>query len=147
VRVFSTACDSAFVTSGMPKWRPFSFIFNWGNRKVAWVGDDGHVAFGQKFPGEKGSVKHRVFMMQQSEHISMQWPQNVTVVHLVCQENVFVNIPIISKKVMSMLLTLSFLCLTHLFLVSVSLDLPCITHAFFPERLSNHCQGLRRTFS
>jgi hypothetical protein len=27
----------------------------------------------------------------------------------------------------------------------VSLDLPCTAHAFFPERLSNHCQGRRRT--
>jgi hypothetical protein len=24
---------------------------------------------------------------------------------------------------------------------------PCTAHAFFPERLSNHCQGLRHTFS
>jgi hypothetical protein len=26
-------------------------------------------------------------------------------------------------------------------------DLSCSAHAFFPERLSNHCQGLRHTFS
>jgi hypothetical protein len=28
-----------------------------------------------------------------------------------------------------------------------SLDFPCTAHAFFPERLSNHCQGLHHTFS
>jgi hypothetical protein len=28
---------------------------------------------------------------------------------------------------------------------SVSLNFPCTAHAFFPERLSNHCQGLRST--
>jgi hypothetical protein len=33
------------------------------------------------------------------------------------------------------------------FLVSVSLDVPRTPHAFFLERLSNHCQGLCRTFS
>jgi hypothetical protein len=33
------------------------------------------------------------------------------------------------------------------FSVSVSLDFPCTAHAFFPEHLSNHCQGLSRTFS
>jgi hypothetical protein len=30
--------------------------------------------------------------------------------------------------------------------VSVSLDFQCTAHAFYPERLSNHCQGLRLTF-
>jgi hypothetical protein len=28
------------------------------------VGDDSHVIFGQKFPGEKGSVRQCVVMMQ-----------------------------------------------------------------------------------
>jgi hypothetical protein len=31
------------------------------------------------------------------------------------------------------------------FSVSVSLDFMCMAHAFFLERLSNHCEGLRRT--
>jgi hypothetical protein len=31
------------------------------------------------------------------------------------------------------------------FSVSVSLDFLCMAHAFLPERLSNHCQGLLRT--
>jgi hypothetical protein len=33
------------------------------------------------------------------------------------------------------------------FSVSESFDFPCMAHTFFPERLSNHCQGLRRSFS
>jgi hypothetical protein len=33
------------------------------------------------------------------------------------------------------------------FSVSVSLDFPCTAYAFFPKRLSNHCQSLRRPFS
>jgi hypothetical protein len=43
----------------------------------------------------------------------------------------------------------SWRCSSHLspFSVSVSLDLPCMPHAFFPERLSNHCQGLRHISS
>jgi hypothetical protein len=54
-----------------------------------------------------------------------------------------------SKKMMSILLSLLFTCLASS--VSVSLDMPfkypCIAHAFFPERLSNHAQGLRRILS
>jgi hypothetical protein len=37
--------------------------------------------------------------------------------------------------------------LSHFFLVSVNLDFVCMAHAFFPGCLSNHCQGLRNTFS
>jgi hypothetical protein len=33
------------------------------------------------------------------------------------------------------------------FSVSVSLGFTCLAHAFFPERLSDRCQGLRSTFS
>jgi hypothetical protein len=33
--------------------------------KVGWVGIDSHVVFGQKFPGEKGSVRRCVVVMQQ----------------------------------------------------------------------------------
>jgi hypothetical protein len=34
----------------------FPFYLHLGKqRKVGWVGNDSHVVFGQKFPGEKGS--------------------------------------------------------------------------------------------
>jgi hypothetical protein len=49
-----------------------------------------------------------------------------------------------TKKITSMLLSLHFTYLVF-FSISVSFDFPC-TLAFFPERLSNPCQGLRRTF-
>jgi hypothetical protein len=45
--VLSTAYDSASIVS---KWRPFSFIFNWGNWKLGWVRDDSHVVLGKKIP-------------------------------------------------------------------------------------------------
>jgi hypothetical protein len=35
------------------------------DRKVEWVGDNSHVVFGQKFPGEKGTVRRCVIVMQQ----------------------------------------------------------------------------------
>jgi hypothetical protein len=36
----------------------FQFYLQLGKqRKVGWVGDDSHVVFGTKFPGEKGSVR------------------------------------------------------------------------------------------
>jgi hypothetical protein len=52
VTVFSTACDSASITSIMSTRRLFSFMLNQGN-KVGWVRDDNHVIFGNKFAVEK----------------------------------------------------------------------------------------------
>jgi hypothetical protein len=40
VSVFRAACNSSWVLS---KWRPFSFIFNFGNRRVGWVEGDNRV--------------------------------------------------------------------------------------------------------
>jgi hypothetical protein len=50
-----------------------------------------------------------------------------------------------SKKIMSMLLTSLFICLA--FSGSLCLDVRRTAHAFFPKRLSNHCQGFQPTFS
>jgi hypothetical protein len=36
--------------------------------------------------------------------------------------------------------------LYQLYSISASLDFPCMAQAFFLERLSNHCQGVRHTF-
>jgi hypothetical protein len=47
--VFCECVQHSTVTSIMSKWRPFRFIFNCGNRKVGWVGDDSHVPFGEIF--------------------------------------------------------------------------------------------------
>jgi hypothetical protein len=74
VRVFGTTCLDHLMAV-------FSSIFNQANRKVGWVGDDSHVAFGQKFPG----VGWCIVMMQQmvllspkfgskSSHILTQLP-------------------------------------------------------------------------
>jgi hypothetical protein len=32
-------------------------------------------------------------------------------------------------------------------LLTLLINFPCLAYAFFPERLSNHCHGLRRTSS
>jgi hypothetical protein len=124
--VFSTTCNPASITAITSKWQPFSLIFSQGNRKVGWVVDDSHVVFGQKFSGEKGSVRQCVVVMQQpvflspmfrvkSSHILMQSPLNVTEVWRIdcfaCQNEFFVNNPLDVKK-MSMLLTLLLTCLT-----------------------------------
>jgi hypothetical protein len=43
----------------------FQFYLQSGKqRKVGWVGDDSHVIFCQKVPGEKGSVRWCIVMMQ-----------------------------------------------------------------------------------
>jgi hypothetical protein len=64
--MFSTACDSASITSIVLKWWPFSFIFNWGNRekKGGW-GTVVMLFLVKKFPGEKGSVRQCIVVMQQ----------------------------------------------------------------------------------
>jgi hypothetical protein len=77
------------------------------------VEDDSHVAFGQKFPGEKESVRWCVVMKQQSAplspkfmvkslHIFTQSPQKITVECrincLACQDEFFVNIPLDVKE-------------------------------------------------
>jgi hypothetical protein len=107
--VLSTTCDSVSITAVVSKWQPFSSVFNWGNRKVGWVGDNSHVVFGQKFPGEKGSVGRCVVMMQQpillpskSSNISRSHRKKITVVcridSLVCQDEFFVNNPLDVKE-------------------------------------------------
>jgi hypothetical protein len=56
VRLLSTACDSAWITSVVSTWRPFS---SRGDGKVWLVVYESHVVFGKRFPDEKGSVKVR----------------------------------------------------------------------------------------
>jgi hypothetical protein len=63
---FSTACCSAFITSVVSKWRPFSFICIRGNRKVRLVEDDSRAVFCKKFPGEKRNATRCFVMMQRS---------------------------------------------------------------------------------
>jgi hypothetical protein len=72
-----------------------------------------YVVFGQKFPGEKGSVRLCIVMMQQpvllsqnfrtkSSHILTQSPWKITVVCgidcLACQDKFFVNNPLDVKE-------------------------------------------------
>jgi hypothetical protein len=108
VRLFSTACDSASITSILLIWLPFSLSSVGETEKSRVDGDVSHVVFGQKFPGEKGSVRRRVVVIQQqtllspkfrakSSHIFTQSPSVLTVVCgidcLACQEEFAVNIP------------------------------------------------------
>jgi hypothetical protein len=113
--VFSNACDSASITSVMSKWRPFSFIFSQGNRKVGQVGDDSHVVLGQKFHGEKGSVRQCAMMQQpvlllpkfraKSFPIFMQSQYCADLTVLPSRTNSLQAIPLMSKKTMSMSLS------------------------------------------
>jgi hypothetical protein len=68
-----------------------SYLQSGKQRKVGWVGDESHVVFGKKFPGEKrkcetvfchdATVSSFVAKVQaKSLHILMQLPYNVTVV-------------------------------------------------------------------
>jgi hypothetical protein len=64
---------------------------------------------------------------------------------LACQEEFCLNNPLDVNENVEHALDFA-LHLTFL-LVLVSLDFQCTAHAFIPERLSNHCQGLICTFS
>jgi hypothetical protein len=73
---------------------------------------------------------------------------NVTVVcgidSLSCQDEFFVNRPLDIKETEE--LALDFAFYPSPFSVSASLYFLCKAHAFFLERLSNHCQGHHCTF-
>jgi hypothetical protein len=66
VRVFSTACDCASITSIVSKWRPFSFIFNQGirERQGGW-GMTVMLFLVKKFLGEKENVRRCNVVMRQ----------------------------------------------------------------------------------
>jgi hypothetical protein len=128
--------------------------------RVCWVEDNSHVVFGQHFHGEKevwdgllSWFKSQFFRRQSlgwslctllcSHRKRSQWYEELTVWH--AKTNYFCTIQMMSKKWWAY----SQLCssLFSPFLVSVSLDFLCMAHAFFPERLSNHCQDLHRNLS
>jgi hypothetical protein len=157
VRVFIIACDSASITSIMSKWRPFSCIFSRRNRKVAadqvrrvgWVGFDSHVVFGKKLPSWK-----------QAWDSAFPWCNSQFFCHK-SSSKVWAHFhPVTAKSLSSMRNWLFFLlgearpwlCSSFVspFSVYPGPSVPfshlCTAHAFFPERLSNHYQGVRRTF-
>jgi hypothetical protein len=157
VSVFSTACDSASITSFVSKWWSFTFIFDLGNRKIGWVGDDSYVVSLQSFllknevwDDALSWCKCQFFCRQISWRSLRTFPRsrrkNITVVCgfdcLACQSEFLVNKPLMSKKMMIMLLILVFICLAIFCLTEFGLSLygSC-------SRLSNHCQDFRRTFS
>jgi hypothetical protein len=164
VRMFSTARDSASIISVVSKWQPFSFIFNRGNRENhgGW-GTTVIVVSSKKFPGEKGSVRWYVLVMQQF-FVTKVRGEVFAHFHAVARKghSSFRNwlfglqgpalceqYPWFKRK----WLACSWLCSLPVspFSVSVTFDAPfkypCTAYAFFPERLSNHCQGLRRNLS
>jgi hypothetical protein len=63
VKMFSTACDSALITSSVSKWRPFSFTFK-GPSQASRVGIVVSHVFGQQFPGEEGRLRRCVVVIQ-----------------------------------------------------------------------------------
>jgi hypothetical protein len=60
------------------------------------------------------------------------------------RKKVFVNSPLGIKKRLCSSPVSSF---RSLWVWTSPIEHPCTAHAFFPDRLSDLCQGLRRTFS
>jgi hypothetical protein len=98
----------------------FQFYLKSGkHRKLGWVGDDSHVVFGNKFPGNKGSVRRCDIMMQQPVLLSSKFggwslrtfscscrktsQQYTELLVWPTRTNSLWTIPLMSKKMMSML--------------------------------------------
>jgi hypothetical protein len=81
----------------------------------------------------------------------VQWVCRADNLTAICEltMNSLWTIFLMSKEMMSMLLTLLFTCLAFSDLPWLRMPVrhPCPAHDFFPECLSNHCLGLRHTFS
>jgi hypothetical protein len=134
---------STSITSIVSKLQSFNFIFNQGNREM-WGGWGMILCFGQKFSGEKGSVRWCFVIMKESLllspmfraksfHIFTQSLQKITVV---CGIDCLMNSlwTIHDEHVLHFALHLSLA-----FIVMANLDFLCTTHVFFPEWLSDHC--------
>jgi hypothetical protein len=123
MRVVSTACDSAWITSAVSKWRPYSFIFNRWNRKVGWVWDDSHVDLVKKkslvekelWDGALSWCDSQFFWRQSSERsvrtFSRSHPKTSQECWLFGLAGRILCEYLMAKKMMSMLLTLLFTCL------------------------------------
>jgi hypothetical protein len=109
------------------KMAAFQFYVQSGQqRKVGWMEDKSHIVFGQKFPGKKGSVRRCIVVMQQPVLLSPKFGTKSSTfsgsgrkTSEKCTEltlwptrtNSLRTIPLMSNKMMSMLLTLLFTCL------------------------------------
>jgi hypothetical protein len=64
--VFSTASNSAYITSVFFKMATFLFYLqSRKQRKVGWMWDDSHVVMSKKFSGEGGSVRKGCVVVKQ----------------------------------------------------------------------------------
>jgi hypothetical protein len=141
----------------------FPFYLQSGKqRKVGWVGNNSHVVFGKKkkSPGENGSGDsvlswcNNQFLCRQNlgqilHTFSCSRCKDITVVCrmecLACNNELFVNNPNDVKENYEHALYFAFSCLTSFDLSGFGLSI--YSSHFFPEHLSNHCQGLCHTLS
>jgi hypothetical protein len=159
VRVFIIVWHCTLVTSVVSKWRHFSFYLQSGKQKSR-VGEGRHVSFGKK----KSLVKKTCEVVRCRDATASSFVAKV-------RGEVFAHFHVFAierhSSMRNWLLGLprlilyerfhwcqgkwtacSWLCSSPVSLISisVSLDFPCTRHTFFPECLSNHYQGLDRTF-
>jgi hypothetical protein len=143
------------------KMAPLQFYFQSGKqREVGWVGDDSHVVFWLKSSLVRNEVWDGALSWRSIQFICRQiWGEVFTHFHRVA----FKRHSSMRNLLFGLLERIlceqsswcqwkwwacSWLCSSSVspFSVSVSLAFQCAAPAFFPERLSNHCQVLRRTF-
>jgi hypothetical protein len=131
----------------------FQFYLQSGKKKkLWWVRDYSHVVSSKKNPWWKGSVRWYIFVKQQF-FVAKVWGEVFSHFHAVAgkghssMRNWLFGL---QGRCQRKWLACSWLCSSPVS-VSVSLGLPfkhpSTAHAFFLERLSSHCQGLRRNFS
>jgi hypothetical protein len=126
-----------------------SVIFSIGEREISRVvWDDLHVICGKKFASTASSfvtkvrsgVFTHVYAVTVQLHSSMRnWLFCLSGL-ILCEQSPWCHRKLWACSWFALHMSRLF------FLVSVSLDSSFTAHAFFHERLSNHCQGLCRTF-
>jgi hypothetical protein len=157
MRMFSTACNSASITSVVfVKMASFQFYLQLGKwRKVGWVGNDTHVFLFVKIPGWKRKCEMvRCHDATASSFVEKVWGEVFTHFHLIVvkhhssMRSSLLGLPKQSPWCQRKWWACSWLCSLpdSPFLVSVSLGFPYMVNAFFPKRLSNDFQCLSHFF-
>jgi hypothetical protein len=158
VWMFSTAYDSALISSIASKWRPSITFIRETEKSRAGEGRRS-CCFWLKIRRRKRSVRW-CFGATCSSFVAKVKGEVFSHFHAVCvkrhssMRNCLFGLPGRILREQSPWCQMkcwacSWLCsspASH-FPVSVSLDFPCTAHAVFLDRVSNHCHGLRRTFS
>jgi hypothetical protein len=124
-------------TSIVSEWRPFSFIFNWGT--------DSMVGGGRPWWKRKCEMVY-CRDATASSFVPKVRDEVFALDCLICQDEFFNLLDVKENDEHAHDFALHLSRLFQPALNQVCLSNILYAHAFFPDRLSNHCQGPRHTF-